>query len=293
MTNTFLIGFSQIGNTTTCVQFNEVTKEQSSRRALLGRAPVVNDITDMKRDENRGLDGTYGLDGNDTWRDDNRGLDGYSDYSYNLYNNTVLADYDAFLSGMAHELIHTSYWRPSHGRVNGASDVGAVLYDITDNYTASRLTSTIDIFERLRETPFESVATYLAVMLVRHSWPPSVVAHGLLLAAISAFITYIVLVVMNFCIWAFTTSVLVLLIVHAVTCDATRATRDVTRAVLKFAKTMAGLLYEDLVYALTTQLPIDSLSTPSASLATLVFSTYGVHSALFLEGTVFACTRAS
>ena len=63
---------------------------------------------------------------------------------------------------------------------------------------------------------------------------------------------------MNFCIWAFTTSVLVLLIVHAVTCDATRVTRDVTRAVLKFAKTMAGLLYEDLVYAVTTQLPIDA-----------------------------------
>ena len=89
MTNTFLIGFAQIGNTTTCVQFNEVTKEQSSRHALLGCAPVVNDITDMKRDENRGLDGTYGLDGNDTWRDDNRGLDGYSDYSYYFYNYTA------------------------------------------------------------------------------------------------------------------------------------------------------------------------------------------------------------
>ena len=31
VTNTFLIGFAQIGSNSTCVQFNEVTKEQSSR----------------------------------------------------------------------------------------------------------------------------------------------------------------------------------------------------------------------------------------------------------------------
>jgi hypothetical protein len=76
MTNTFLIGFAQIGSNSTCVQSNEVTKEQSSRHAQLGCAPEVYDPIDTWwEDENRGLEG------NNAWREsDNRGLDGYSDY---------------------------------------------------------------------------------------------------------------------------------------------------------------------------------------------------------------------
>ena len=65
----------------------------------------------------------------------------------------MLTNYSANLSVMADELIDPSYWRPSHGRGNGASDVGADLYDITDIYDVSRLTSTNDIIERLRESP--------------------------------------------------------------------------------------------------------------------------------------------
>ena len=132
----------------------------------------------------------------------------FNNFSYtstsNVYNNnSMLANYNAYLSGTAcNELINISCGRAHEHHESNLN------------------------------------MAQLVVLMVRPSWLPRVL--GLMLACVLPFIIYIVLVVMNFCTWALTTSILVLLIVHSVASDVIKAFLGATRVVLLLVYSVAS-----------------------------------------------------
>ena len=143
----------------------------------------------------------------------------------------------------------------------------------------SRFNSLNDILGSLHESHFKSVVPYLAGTLLRTS-PPYVVAHGLLLIGVSAFITYspCILVVMNFCYWCMTFMSILM-----------RISYNVSLAVLYFVLTSVRLLAK----TSCTWRPRRSPWTPSALLATIESGAFVVPAAVSLEGNTCASTRAS
>ena len=154
---------------------------------------------------------TFGTSGHGGERFNNFTYGYYSSYTSNVYNNnSMLANYTAYLSGTAYnELINISCGR-AHGH---------------------------------HESNLNTLMAQPVVLMVRPSWLPRV--FGLLLACVLPFIIYIVLVVMNFCIWAFTTAMPVLLLVYSVASAVAPALLGATWAVLNFILSVMGAKYDD------------------------------------------------
>ena len=105
MTDTSLIGISQITNNTTS------TRGGASKILQAGSwQNVTKDVcTTWQEDDNC-----------DSWRQDVNRTAWPEDVNGNpincFYNIATLVDYTAYLFGMAEELIHPNFWLPSHAR---------------------------------------------------------------------------------------------------------------------------------------------------------------------------------
>ena len=116
VTDAFLIGVPQIKNHATCAKRYEFKELAASSWQDVGK----NVCTPWEE-----------KDTSNSWREDDNHtawLDDESGNSMNcFYNDTVLVDYSAFLSGMADDLIHPNFWLPSHGACASSSAMGLLL----------------------------------------------------------------------------------------------------------------------------------------------------------------------